>query len=134
MNQKNIKPIIFAAIIFFGVSLSSCYNDSEEELYGTIPTTNCDLTSPVKFSTIISPIISSKCATSGCHSTSSKAAGINLGTFDAIKAYITKSQAPFLGSIKRDGNYSPMPKGSPKLADCDISKIESWIAAGMPNN
>lgn len=135
MNQKNLTSAIL--IVFFSSStlLTSCYNDSEEVLYGSTPTTNaCDLTTAVKFSTVVSPIISSKCGTSGCHSATSKAAGINLGGYDAIKAYITSSKTVFLGSIKRTSGYSSMPKGDAKLADCDISKIENWITAAMPNN
>jgi hypothetical protein len=135
MNKKyftNSSVIIF---LFSVVMLTACYNDSEEELYGSTPTTTtCDLTTAVKFSTVVSPIISVKCGSSGCHSSTSKAAGINLGNYDAIKAYITSSKAVFLGSIKRESSYSPMPKGDAKLPDCDISKIESWITAAMPNN
>jgi hypothetical protein len=134
MNQKNLTSVIVITLFFSCTLLTSCYNDSEEELYGTTPTGTCDLTTAVKFSTVVSPIISSKCATSGCHSATSKAAGINLGTYDAIKAYTTSSKAVFLGSIKRESSYSAMPKGNSKLPDCDISKIESWINAGAPNN
>jgi hypothetical protein len=134
MNQKILTSAILIIFFFSGTMLTSCYNDSEEELYGSTPTGTCDLTTAVKFSTVVSPIIASKCATSGCHSASSKAAGINLGGYDAIKSYITSSKAVFLGSIKRESSYSPMPKGGTKLPDCDISKIENWITAGMANN
>jgi hypothetical protein len=133
MNQKILTSAILI-VLFSATMLTSCYNDSEEALYGSTPTGTCDLTTAVKFSTVVSPIISSKCATSGCHSTTSKAAGINLGTYDAIKAYTNSSKAVFLGSIKRESSYSAMPKGDAKLPDCDISKIESWITAGTPNN
>jgi hypothetical protein len=134
MNQRIITK---SAAIVFALSmimLSACYNDNEETLYGNTPTGTCDLTTAVKFSTVVSPIIANSCATAGCHSVASKASGINLGTYDAIKAYATGSKAVFLGSMKRESSYSPMPKGNSKLADCDISKIESWITAGTPNN
>jgi hypothetical protein len=134
MNQKFLTSTIVTALFFSCTMLTSCYNDSEEVLYGTTPPVTCDLTTAVKFSTVVSPIIASKCGISGCHSTSSKAAGINLGTYDAIKAYSTSSKAIFLGSIKRESSYSPMPQGGAKLPDCDISKIESWVNAGAPNN
>jgi hypothetical protein len=135
MNQKILTSAILMLFIFSGTMITSCYNDSEEALYGSTPTTGtCDLTTAVKFSTVVSPIISAKCGTSGCHSATSKAAGINLGNYDAIKAYITSSKTTFLGSIKRTSGYSIMPKGDAKLPDCDISKIESWITAAMPNN
>jgi hypothetical protein len=135
MNKKYFTNSALIIFLFSMGMLTACYNDSEEELYGSTPTTTtCDLTTAVKFSTVVSPIMSAKCATSGCHSTTSKAAGINLGNYDAIKAYITSSKIVFLGSIKRTSGYSIMPKGDSKLPDCDISKIESWITAAMPNN
>lgn len=134
MNQKKSTTALLIALFFSCTMIWSCYNDNEEELYGTTPTGTCDLTTAVKFSTVVAPIISSKCGTSGCHSASSKAAGINLGNYDAIKAYTTSSKAVFIGSIKRESSYSGMPKGDAKLPDCDISKIESWINAGAPNN
>jgi hypothetical protein len=135
MNQKYCNNFILSILFISIVMLTACYNDNEEELYATTTTTTtCDLTTAVKFSTVVSPIITSKCASSGCHSTTSKAAGINLGNYDAVKAYITSSKVVFLGSIKRTSGYSIMPKGDAKLPDCDISKIESWITAAMPNN
>jgi hypothetical protein len=127
------KKLVF--ILFtLSLSLSNCYYDNEEELYPT--TTNpatCDLTT-AKFATFVSPLISSKCATSGCHNATSRAAGINLSSYNTIKAYITSSNSIFLGSIKHSSGFSPMPQGGTKLAACDISKIESWIAKGMLND
>jgi hypothetical protein len=135
MKLKYCTNSILSMLFFSIITLTACYQDNEEELYATTTTTTtCDLTTAVKFSTVVSPIIASKCGTSGCHSATSKAAGINLGNYDAIKAYLTNSKPAFLGSIKRTSGYSIMPKGDAKLPDCDISKIESWITAAMPNN
>lgn len=134
MNQKKLTSFCLIVLFFSCTYLTSCHNDNEQDLYAGTPTTTCDLTTAVKFSTVVSPIIASKCGTSGCHSATSKASGINLGNYDAIKAYITSSKTVFLGSIKRTSGYSIMPKGDAKLPDCDISKIESWITAGMLNN
>ena len=135
MNKIKLRQTILIALFFSCTILTSCNNNNEEELYGSMPTsTTCDLTTAVKFSTVVSPLIASKCGSSGCHSATSKAAGINLGNYDATKAYITSSKSLFLGSIKREPSYSPMPKGDAKLPACDISKIESWITAGMLNN
>jgi hypothetical protein len=134
MNLKFFTKSIITLLFFTILTLTACYNDNEEELYSTTPPTTCDLTTVVKFSTVVSPIIAPKCATSGCHNASSRAAGINLATYDAIKSYITTSKAVFLGSIKHESSFSNMPKGDAKLASCDIQKIESWITAGMLNN
>lgn len=78
--------------------------------------------------------MAAQCATAGCHNAATASAGANLSTYTAIKTYITNSKDFFIGSIKHTSGFSAMPKGGTKLATCDISKIESWINAGMLNN
>jgi hypothetical protein len=132
--KKNLLSFIFcSSFIVVSTLVQSCYYDKESELYGPKTTTTCD-TATVKFATFISPLISSGCASSSCHSATAKASGINLSSHATIKTYITSSKAAFVGSIKRTSGYSPMPKGGSKFADCDISKLEAWINAGMQNN
>jgi hypothetical protein len=130
--KKILFPfLICGSIVAISMLVESCYYDKESDLYST--TTACDTTS-AKFATVISPLIANGCATSGCHSTPSSAAGINLGTYTAIKNYITLDKATFLGSINQTSGYSKMPKGGGKFADCDIKKLTAWINAGMLNN
>lgn len=119
--------------IFMSTSIQSCYYDSEEGLYGTTPTVTCDSTAGT-FSKNVLPILTTACATSGCHNAATASAGANLSVYATIKSYVTNSKDAFLGSIKHNLAFSPMPKGGNKLAACDISKIESWINAGMLNN
>ena len=133
-----MKKILFPFLLcgsIVGVSTlaESCYYDKESELYPAITTTTCDTTN-AKFATFVSPLIAASCATSNCHSTTRQAAGVNLGTYTAIKTYIAADKATFLGSIDRTSGYSAMPQGAGKLADCDIKKIKTWINAGMLNN
>jgi hypothetical protein len=135
MKKRLIYLLPIALFCTLMISTPSCYYDNEADLYPTTTTTptNCDTTG-VKFTSFVSPLIASKCATSGCHSASTSAAGVNLGNYNAIKSYITSSKAVFLGSIKHTSAYSSMPKGGSKLPDCDITKIERWITNGMLNN
>jgi hypothetical protein len=131
--KKIILPfLICGSLVAVSMLVESCYYDKESELYPT-STTTCD-TSTAKFATVISPLIANGCSTSGCHSTASSAAGINLGTYTAIKNYITLDKGTFLGSINQVSGYSKMPKGGGKFADCDIKKLTAWINAGMLNN
>lgn len=78
--------------------------------------------------------MNAQCATSGCHNTATASAGANLSGYTTTKSYITNNKDLFIGSIKHISGFSAMPKGGNKMATCDISKIESWINAGMPNN
>jgi hypothetical protein len=132
--KKILFPFLLcSSIVAVSTLVESCYYDKESDLYGTTTTITCD-TSAAKFATVVSPIISASCATSGCHSTASQSAGVNLGTYTAIKTYITNSKASFIGSIKQTAGYSKMPQGAAKLSDCNIAKIETWINGGMLNN
>jgi hypothetical protein len=131
--KKNwfITLALFSAVLL-SATVQSCYYDNEEYLYGK-PNTTCD-TAAVKFSTVVLPLMTAQCATAGCHNAASASAGANLSTYAATKSYITNSKEFFLGSINYTAGFSKMPKGGNKMAACDISKIEAWIKAGMPNN
>jgi hypothetical protein len=133
--KKTFFLIPFVLVLVSIFSTQSCYYDKESVLYptGTTTTTTCDTTT-AKFATFVSPLMVSKCATSGCHNATSASAGANLSTHTSIKAYITSNKAAFLGSMKFSSAFSNMPKGGSKLPDCDIKKLEVWINAGMQNN
>lgn len=130
-KQYLIIPMVLAFIIIS--TTQSCYYDVESELYPTTGTTSCD-SSTAKFATFVSPLMASKCATSGCHNATSASAGVNLDGYTNIKNYVSRSSAVFFGSIKHSSGYSSMPQGGSKLADCDITKLQLWVNAGFLNN
>ena len=107
------------------ISLSSCYYDKSEELYGK---GSCDTTS-VTYSTSISPIINRDC--SSCHSGGSPSAGISLYDYTSVKNYMTSSRLVLMGYVKQDGTASNMPKGGSKISTCEINKLEAWVNQGM---
>mgnify|MGYP003352320102 CR=1 FL=1 len=82
------------------------------------------------FNATIFPLIKNKC--NGCHATAASGGGILLATYDQIKAMVQSGQ--LMGSIERLSGYSPMPKWSNKLPDCEIMQVKKWIAAGILNN
>jgi hypothetical protein len=88
---------------------------------------SCD-TSGIKYSSYIKNLLETNCT--GCHSGSSPAKGIGLDTYTKAKAAAVNTS--FLGSIEHKAGFTPMPSGLPKLKDCDILKIKSWINSGMP--
>lgn len=115
-------------ILFFSLSVLSfsCYYDSEQDLYSG---TTCNTTN-VSFAADVNPIIVNQCVS--CHFKGSTiGGGINLDGYTAVETYAKNNS--LVGSIKHSG-FSPMPKGQAKLDDCKISKIESWVKAGSPNN
>jgi uncharacterized membrane protein len=92
-------------------------------------TAACD-SSNVKYSTIVSSIMSTNCT--GCHGGSSPSGGINLTNYAGVNTISRNGK--LMNSILRNGLASPMPKNLPKLSDCDIKRIQKWVNEGSPNN
>ena len=82
----------------------------------------CD-TTHFAFAANVKPLIDASCLS--CHSASSASGGVNLSTYNNIIVYVNNGK--LLSSIKHDGNASPMPKNSPKWADCKIKIVENII-------
>lgn len=122
--MKNFVIIIAVALFFVGVS--GCYYDVEEDLYPTIECSTADMS----YQNDIFPIIDNNCL--GCHDAASNFGGITLEGYDLLKVYVSNNQ--LLGVIKHEPGFSPMPKNSAQLLECEIEKIEAWIANGAPNN
>ena len=116
-------------IILFGIMLgvNACYYDRVDELY---PISTCDTTTAVAYSQIVVPLFQSQCYS--CHTTANAGGGIVMGTYATDKA-ITDNGTLY-GSIAHASGFSPMPKGLPKLTDCQLQQIKKWIDSGSPNN
>jgi hypothetical protein len=126
MERRTIERMVARAVwtLLLGVALTGCYYDNEEELY---PFGGCN-TSNVTWSGTIQPLITTRCATPGCHVQGGQPP--NLGTYAAVKAQVDA------GRIKAraiDGSPSFMPP-SGKLPSCDIVALNTWLAAGAPEN
>jgi hypothetical protein len=118
------KVFLFFAIL--AVSLSSCYYDSEEDLY---PSTACS-TENVSYTNDVQPILINSCLS--CHNNTDRQGNITLETHEDVVIYVNNGS--FLGSIKHASGYKAMPQNATKLDDCRIAKVEAWITAGALNN
>lgn len=115
--------IFFLALIL----ISACTYNNEEELY---PTSNCD-TTDMSLATDIVPILDNyNC--NGCHSTVSNSGDVDLERYNDLKIWVDNGK--LLGSMQHDGTASEMPKGAPKMAQCDIDKVAAWIQQGANDN
>ncbi len=120
-----LKPTaiaLFALVLF----APGCYYDNEEELY---PNSFCD-TVNVGYSSSISTIIETKCAIPGCHVAGGLGTG-NFNEFDQLLGQVNNGR--LLPSIRRESTSIPMPP-SGGLRDCEIRRIELWVADGAQNN
>jgi len=105
--------------------MSSCYYDKEELLYpGSNIPVDCSTVS-AKFGADVAPIISSQCATSGCHDATA-AGGIVLQNYSQISAAKDRIQTRAL-------TEKTMPPAGP-LPAAQINAIQCWINSGAPNN
>lgn len=122
-----MKRLVFLfPFIFTLLHFSSCYYDAEDELYLEI---ECD-TSMTTYSGVVLPIIQQNCY--GCHSQAANQGGINLEGYSNLKTLVDAEL--LLGVIKHQSGFSPMPKNAPKMLDCKILQIETWINQGAQNN
>lgn len=111
------------------VSLSSCYYDKEDRLYGNT-NNSCDSMAAVSYTQHVVPLLQQYCYS--CHLGSSPSGGIEMGTYATDKAIALNGQ--LYGTISYASGFSPMPDGEPKLADCQINIIKRWVDDGAPNN
>lgn len=99
------------------ILITSCYNDSEEELFPQL--TSCDSTL-FSFKDQIYPMIDGNC--NGCHNNTQPI----FSSYSSIKTNAN--------SIYSDIVSGKMPQGGLKLSDCLINQFKKWKDNGMPNN
>lgn len=125
-----MKRIITVVCI---IALAGCYNDKEDQLYpkpGNGGTGGgCDTTN-VTYAGTIQPILNQYCTSAGCHDATGLGGGYNMTSYEGAKLAAPR----MIGAITWQSGYSFMPKGLPKLGDCEISKITKWVNMGAPNN
>jgi mono/diheme cytochrome c family protein len=90
---------------------------------------SCD-TTVFTYSGAVKPIMDKKCV--GCHNPNNLGGNIDVSTHAAVKVIAVNGK--LYGSVAHQTGYSPMPKNSIKLSDCEIRQIQKWIAAGSLNN
>lgn len=122
--MKSMYVILFPALLLLG----SCYFDKEETLY---PSGNC-VTTAIRYSETIKPIMDENCSIPGCHNATTIAGGYDFTGYNDLKR--SAGNGSLLGSITHDAGFALMPEGRPKLSDCKISQIRSWIDGGALNN
>ncbi|HEY9176184.1 MAG TPA: c-type cytochrome domain-containing protein [Flavipsychrobacter sp.] len=100
---------------------------------GAKNTTNCGSpcdTTKFTYAAEIQPIFDKYCK--GCHSGAAAQKGIMLDTYSGASAVVGTGR--LLGAIRHEAGFVAMPYGSNKMSDCEITKIEKWVAAGAQNN
>ncbi len=97
-------------------------NNVCNESYGQCDTTH------VTYAGFIQPLIANKCL--GCHTSAGTGGGVLLTTYSQVVSSVQTGK--FYGSINWTAGVSAMPKNGAKMSTCQISKVKSWIDAGLP--
>ncbi len=108
----------------------ACSKTNEDVLNSITGGTVCD-TANRKYADNVVPILTANCYS--CHGTStSSVSGIVLQGYDNLKAMASNGR--LIGAITHASGFPAMPKNAPRLSDCDINTIKSWINNGTQNN
>ncbi len=126
MRTKTIIKILTVIAGLF--VLNACYYDSEEELYPSMGG-ECDL-SNVTYSNTVAVILSDNCYS--CHNSTIAQGSVILDNYNDLKVYVDNGR--FWGAINHESGYSPMPQNLPKLPQCELDKIRTWIDNGALND
>jgi hypothetical protein len=132
------KVIVCLSVI--NLFLAGCSKtDEETERKKSTPNTvatpvGCD-TVNMKFSANIQPIITANCIS--CHNSVRANLNVRLDTYEGVKQQATRLRntiSVLIGVTSHADGFTPMPYNKPKLSDCDINKIRSWVNRNSPNN
>ncbi|MFT4535039.1 MAG: hypothetical protein ACJA1A_001579 [Saprospiraceae bacterium] len=129
MQILKIKNLSFLLIICASVLVAlSCEKDEVPPVDPAV----CE-TENLTYDNFAKNLINGSCATSGCHDVNANANAVpySFHNYEVLKAAVDDGR--ILGAINREMGFNPMPKGEAKLSDCNISKMEAWIADGAPN-
>lgn len=126
--MKTILSILAVAIC--AVSLTSCYYDKEELLYGASNAPCTDTTGVISYAQKVVPMFQQYCYS--CHTGNFPSGNIAMGTFATDKAI--GQNGKLYGSINHTSGFSAMPQGMAKMSNCQIAVVKKWIDSGMPNN
>ena len=123
--SAGLRPALAgAALTLLGLATACTYSHGD-------PAPACDVPNEtITYAGVISPIFEANCRR--CHATAVATilgGGNDFGSYAAISSY---PEASLMGSIKHTAGYDPMPKGAPKISDCDIARLEAWYAKGKP--
>lgn len=122
------KPIGGAAIflVFLLYIVSSCAYNSEEELYGI---EECD-TSVITWEQPIGDILFENCVP--CHNEELHYNDVRHDTYEF--ELIVVNDGRLNGVVNHVPGYPQMPYQLPKLPECELLLINTWLERGAPEN
>lgn len=122
--KKYFKVGLSLSVIAACIYISSC----KPKQVATKTTQTACVSSPT-YTADIKQILDANCGTT-CHSAEKKKHGIDLSSYEPSKE--SASRNSFMGSIRHEDGFEPMPANHAKLDDATIEKLSCWVKNGMP--
>lgn len=122
------KSAIIVLLSIATIILTGCTYHNEDEYFKDNP--DICYTEERSFNEHILPILENNCI--ACHNSIDLTAGISLENHDLVLS--TYESGRFLGAIRHEEGFTPMPLNQPKIPECEILQIEAWIEQGLKDN
>jgi hypothetical protein len=119
---------IIAIVVILSIMFAACKKNDTSSTFVDKAVCTSVIDSANTYAKSIKDIINTNCAQSGCHSASSKKAGVDLSGYSSVKEEIQNGNS--LCTIHHGSGCKPMPQGGNKLSDSDIAKIDCWAKNG----
>lgn len=123
-----MKYAIYLSAFAIVLAITACGGDDE-------PTT-CNTDNITYTNTVKAIIAREGCTDSGCHPANLSSQNFSLATYQDAINFNRKDK--MIGALRWQAGFQQMPRdsvtqmGREMLPDCDIDKIEAWIADGRP--
>ena len=131
MRIAKILSALFIIVLFM-YFFTGCQYHKGDIIYP------CD-TTVVRYSVEIKAILDANCQ--NCHGADPEQyinSGWNLYDYSTIFYLALDTsfcpEGQLVSAVSHNGCTSFMPKGQPKLSDCDINKFRAWVNSGAPDN
>ena len=131
------KVFICLSVVSLFIIGCSKTNEEAENKISAVPggsVGTCD-TIYMRYKTDIQPILQANCVR--CHNDTIANRNVRLNTYEGVKQQADRTRnnlSVLLGVITHTTGFAPMPRGRPKLSECEINKIKDWVSWKALNN
>jgi len=120
------RLLLVSAVVQVIICVQGCTYDKE----ALAPQSGCQPAANVSFSADVQPILRASCFS--CHGNGSSFGNVSCQTYDDVKGLANNGS--LIGSISHAAGFTAMPINAPKLNDCNIDVVRTWVQEGAKNN
>ena len=121
MKNLTMKMLLPGALGFLVVG---CYYDHADEIY---PTAECNATT-VNYADMAEIMNRNSC--NSCHNASLASGNVQTDNYNSLRSVAQSGK--LWGAVNHLPGFVPMPQGTGKISQCDLSRIKKWVDSGTP--